>query len=99
MKIEELRSKFFETLGTVSRCWDPRPTGEFDSGKAAGLGQELWNAMSASFRETDELLAELKQKQAEITEKLEKMTVEAERLRVRAGDLEEKAFRYDELCK
>ena len=36
-----LQNKVFEALGEVSLCWNPRPTGVFDSTNAERIGNEL----------------------------------------------------------
>jgi len=36
-----LRSAVMQALGTASMCWDPPPTGVFDSRQAAAIGEEL----------------------------------------------------------
>ena len=40
-KRKELTTEVFEAMGEVSMCWNPRPTGVFDSSEAKRIGDEL----------------------------------------------------------
>jgi hypothetical protein len=37
----DMKQKIFEALGTASMCWDPIPTGVFDSSAAQQVGTRL----------------------------------------------------------
>ncbi len=36
-----MKKRIFEALGSASICWNPRPTGIFDSSLVAQIGEEL----------------------------------------------------------
>lgn len=44
-KREKLHSIVFQALGTASMCWDPKPTGIFDSATAGEVGEALLAAL------------------------------------------------------
>lgn len=43
--IQDLKTKVFESLGTVSMCWSETPKGVFDDTLALKIGNELWQAI------------------------------------------------------
>lgn len=53
----ELKTKIYESIGQASMCWDPIPSGIFDSTQAQKIGDELWNEIQKQ-RETIEKLRE-----------------------------------------
>lgn len=46
IEITELEKVVFEALGQASMCWDPRPTGVFDSQMAVVVGDNLMREIS-----------------------------------------------------
>ena len=38
---EDAETAIFQALGAASMCWDPTPTGVFDSRRAENVGEEL----------------------------------------------------------
>jgi len=39
----DVKSKIFEAIGEASMCWNPRPTGVFDSTHASKVAQNLYD--------------------------------------------------------
>jgi len=58
-KREFLREKVFEALGAASLCWNPRPTGVFDSSTAKAEGDELWGYIEEYLDYLDDTIVDL----------------------------------------
>lgn len=46
--MEKLKKDVFEALGAASLCWNPRPTGVFDSTQAKVFGDELMEKINSN---------------------------------------------------
>jgi hypothetical protein len=55
---QELREKVFQALGKASMCWNPIPSGEFDSSKAQNIGNELMKEIRAILPPRQEVMSE-----------------------------------------
>ena len=40
-QMTDLRGKLFQAIGQASVCWEPKPTGVFESTQALGVGEVL----------------------------------------------------------
>ncbi|MCK9598164.1 MAG: hypothetical protein M0R06_03925 [Sphaerochaeta sp.] len=45
---DEIREKIFTAIGEASMCWEPRPTGVFDSTAAQKIGERLVAALASA---------------------------------------------------
>jgi hypothetical protein len=48
-----LKEIVFQGLGEASVCWEPKPTGVFDSTHAARIGDEIMKAINAELEQDD----------------------------------------------
>lgn len=46
-RVPPIAELVFQALGYASLCWDPKPTGVFDSAEATKVGDELLRTLKA----------------------------------------------------
>jgi len=50
---EEMKTKVFKALGSASMCWEPRPSGVFDSSLAQEFGDELMTYLESQIKSAE----------------------------------------------
>ncbi len=48
---EELREKVFTAIGEASMCWNPKPSGVFDSSHAKEISEQLIDYIKNNLKE------------------------------------------------